>query len=63
MGAGTPKKRFLGFYSQNDVVLDLFDTKRHCFGWQQYFFNSRAHPKMTSFGIVGVQNDVVLEMF
>ena len=38
MRAGTTKKRFLGFCSQNDVVLDLSDTKRHRFGWHKFFF-------------------------
>ena len=62
MRARTPKKRFLGFYNQNDVVLDLSDTKRHRFRWQHFFFNSHAHPKTTLFGTARVQNNVVLEL-
>ena len=39
MRVRTPKKKqFLGFYSPNDVVLDVYDTKQHRFGRQQYFF-------------------------
>ena len=46
MRARTPKKQLFGFCSQNDVVLDLSDTKRHRFGWQKFFFlNSCTHPK------------------
>ena len=64
MRAGTPKNRFLGFCSQNDVVLDLYDTKRHRFGWQKFFFLKFSRtsqndviwdyhsPKRFRFGIV-----------
>ena len=52
MRARTPKKRFLGFYNQNDVVLDLSDTKRHRFGWQQFFFLIPTHiPKRSRLGL------------
>ena len=38
MRARTPKKRFLGFCSQNDVVLDISNTKQSHFRRQRYNF-------------------------
>ena len=60
MRARTPKKQLFGFCSQNDVVLDLSDTKRHRFGWQKFFFFKFLHTsQMISFGTTRVQNDIV----